>query len=219
MRDLGSAEKGKSQDQRRFDNDAQVQKAIRLVFETFERSGKRSAYGSLLPRTRPPLSPKIARGRRQGGFVVGAPTARAHLVLHTPRYAGAFVYGRTRTRRLLDGRVAVIKAPRSEWQFVTPGMHKGYIDWHEFKAIQRRLTDNARAFGGDRKSRPVREGPALLQGRVLCGFCGEGMSVHYNQEQGQIVPVRSARKLSFAEAAAFASEFPARSSTPPLAPC
>jgi hypothetical protein len=35
----------------------------------------------------------------------------------------------------------------------------------------------------------VREAPALLQGRVLCGLCGERMGVHYSQEHGCIVPV------------------------------
>jgi recombinase-like zinc beta ribbon protein len=32
-------------------------------------------------------------------------------------------------------------------------------------------------------------GPALLQGRVLCGLCGERMGVHHNQEHGRTVPV------------------------------
>jgi hypothetical protein len=45
---------------------------------------------------------------------------------------------------------------------------RGYIDWERFEANQRRLTDNAAAFGGERLSGPAREGPALLQGRVLC---------------------------------------------------
>ena len=75
------------------------------------------------------------------------------------------------------------------WQVVMPGMHPGYIDWQRFEANQRRLTDNARAFGNDRRSGPVREGPALLQGRVLCGLCGERMGVRYAQEHGQTVPV------------------------------
>lgn len=173
-----------------LDPDAQVQKAIRVVFETFERTG--SALRTVrFFREQGLLFPRRLRTGADKGDLLWAPPQHARIlqVLHNPRYAGAFVYGRTRTRRLPDGRVAVIKAPRSEWQFVMPGMHKGYIDWHEFEANQRRLADNARAFGGDRKSGPVREGPALLQGRVLCGFCGERMSVNYNQEQGQTVPV------------------------------
>jgi hypothetical protein len=78
--------------------------------------------------------------------------------------------------------------PRTEWQFVMPGLHRGYIDWDRFEANQRRLADNARAFGGERRSGPAREGPALLQGRVLCGLCGERMGVRYSQEHGRTVP-------------------------------
>jgi hypothetical protein len=109
-------------------------------------------------------------------------------VLHNPRYAGAFVYGRTRIRHRPDGGVSVVKVARADWQFVMPGMHQGYIDWERFEANQRRLTDNAAAFGGERLSGPAREGPALLQGRVLCGLCGERMGVRYSREHGSTVP-------------------------------
>ena len=70
-----------------------------------------------------------------------------------------------------------------DWLFVFPYHHRGYIDWERFKANQARLADNARAYGMQRRSGPVREGAALLQGRVLCGLCGERMGVHYSQEQ------------------------------------
>ncbi len=82
----------------------------------------------------------------------------------------------------------MIRVPRAEWQFVMPGMHRGYIDWDRFETNVRYLADNARAFGGERLSGPPREGPALLQGRVLCGFCGERMGVRYSQENGRTVP-------------------------------
>ena len=77
-----------------------------------------------------------------------------------------------------------------------PGTHQGYIDWDRFEANQHRLADNARAFGGERRSGPAREGPALLQGRVLCGLCGERMSVHYSQEHGRTVPTYVCRETA-----------------------
>ena len=77
-----------------------------------------------------------------------------------------------------------------------PGMHQGYIDWDCFEANQRRLADNARAFGGERRAGPAREGPALLQGRVLCGLCGERMGVHYSQEHGGTVPTYVCRETA-----------------------
>jgi hypothetical protein len=39
---------------------------------------------------------------------------------------------------------------------------------------------SARAFGFERNAGPLREGPALLQGRVVCGLCGNRMHVHYD---------------------------------------
>jgi DNA invertase Pin-like site-specific DNA recombinase len=173
-----------------LDPDVQVQGALRLVFETFERTGSAMRtvrhfhkQGILFPR-------RLRAGLNKGELKWAPPQhARILQVLHNPRYAGAFVYGRTRTRRLPDGGTSVIRMPKSEWQFVMPGMHPGYIDWDRFEANQRRLGDNARAFGGDRRSGPPREGPALLQGRVLCGVCGERMGVRYSREHGQTVPV------------------------------
>src|ERR1700732_778673 len=172
-----------------LDPDMQVQRAIRLVFETFERTGSAvktvrffREQGILFPR-------RLRSGCNKGDLLWASPQhARILQVLHNPRYAGAFVYGRTRIRHRPDGGTSVVKVARADWQFVMPGMHQGYIDWDRFEANQRRLADNARAFGGERRSGPAREGPALLQGRVLCGLCGERMGVHYSQEHGHAVP-------------------------------
>ena len=173
-----------------LDPDAQVQNAIRLVFETFERTG--SAIKTVrFFREQGVLFPRRLRTGSNKGELLWAPPQHARIlqVLHNPRYAGAFVYGRTRTRHLPDGGTTVVKVAKTEWQFVLRDMHQGYIDWEHFEANQQRLADNARAFGGERRSGPPREGPALLQGRVLCGLCGERMGVHYARENGQTVPI------------------------------
>src|SRR5271155_3899437 len=172
-----------------LDPDAQVQSAIRLVFETFERTG--SAIQTLrFFRGQNLLFPRRLRTGLNKGDLLWAPPQHARIlqVLHNPRYAGAFVYGRTRTRHRPDGGISVVKVARADWQFVMPGMHQGYIDWEQFEANQRRLADNARAFAGERLSGPAREGPASLQGRVLCGLCGERMGVRYSREHGSTVP-------------------------------
>lgn len=173
-----------------LDPDVEVQNAIRLVFETFERTG--SAIRTVrFFREQGLLFPRRLRTGSNKGELLWAPPQHARIlqVLHNPRYAGTFVYGRTRIRHLPHGGTAVIKIARGEWQVVMPGMHQGYIDWERFELNQRRLADNARAFGGERRSGPPREGPALLQGRVLCGLCGERMGVHYSRENGQTVPI------------------------------
>lgn len=172
------------------DPDAEVQGALRLVFDTFERTGSAMRTVRFF-REQELLFPRRLRVGINKGELRWAPPQHARIlqVLHNPRYAGAFVYGRTRSRRRPDGGTTVIRMPRADWQFVMPGMHRGYIDWGCFEANQRRLADNARAFGGGRRSGPPREGPALLQGRVLCGLCGERMGVRYSREHGRSVPV------------------------------
>jgi DNA invertase Pin-like site-specific DNA recombinase len=171
-----------------LDPDAEVQAAIRLVFDTFERTGSATRtvrffldQGILFPRR--------LRKEPNKGELLWAPPRHSRIlqVLHNPRYAGAFVYGRTRGRRRPDGCVSQIKVPMEDWQFVMPDLHPGYINWERFKANQERLSDNGRAYGIQRRSGPVREGPGLLQGRVLCGVCGERMGVRYSLEYGQTV--------------------------------
>lgn len=172
-----------------LDPDIEVQAALRLVFTTFERLGSATRTvkffldeGILFPR-------RLRKGPHKGELIWAPPRhARILQVLHNPRYAGAFVYGRTRGRRRPGGGVSQIKVDMAEWRFVIPDMHPGYIDWERFKANQQRLADNAQAFGMQRRAGPVREGSALLQGRVLCGLCGGRMGVHYSQEHGQPVP-------------------------------
>jgi len=40
----------------------------------------------------------------------------------------------------------------------------------------------------DRRKSPPREGPALLQGMILCGVCGRRMTVHYYRRKQRIIP-------------------------------
>jgi DNA invertase Pin-like site-specific DNA recombinase len=171
-----------------LDPDAEVQASIRLVFDTFERTGSATQTVRFFQEQQIPFPRRLLTGPNKGELIWAPPQhARILQVLHNPRYAGAFVYGRTRTRHLPMGGTTVIQMPRADWQFVMPGRHPGYIDWDRFETNQRRLADNARAFGGERRSGPPREGPALLQGRVRCGLCGERMGVHYSQEHGRTV--------------------------------
>jgi len=51
----------------------------------------------------------------------------------------------------------------------------------------RTLRACAQARGSDRRKSPPGQGPALLQGLVLCGICGLRMTVRYHQNQGKPV--------------------------------
>jgi DNA invertase Pin-like site-specific DNA recombinase len=192
-----------------LDPDAEVQAAMGLVFETFERTGSAMQTVKLFHEQGLRFPRRIRKGVSKGELHwVKAGHSRILQVLHNPRYAGAFVYGRVRTRRLPDGKHSTTKVPRSEWQFVIPGIHAGYITWEQFEANQKRLAENALGFGGARKAGPAREGPALLQGRVLCGICGERMGVHYNIAYHQLVPTYVCQEASIRSAAKVCQRVP-----------
>jgi DNA invertase Pin-like site-specific DNA recombinase len=180
-----------------LDPDHEVQAALRLVFETFGRTGSAMQTVKLFHEQELRFPRRIRHGLNKGDLHwVRAAHSRVLQVLHNPRYAGAFVYGRVRTRRLPDGKHSTTRVARSEWQFVIPGVHAGYITWEQFEANQKRLAENALGFGGVRQAGPVREGPALLQGRVICGICGERMGVHYNIAYHQTVPTYVCQEAS-----------------------
>ena len=109
-------------------------------------------------------------------------------VLHNPRYAGAFTYGRRRDQRLPGGKTVITLLPRGEWIAFIPGAHPGYITMDQYEANLATMTANAAAHGPDRAAGPAREGPALLQGIIICGRCGGRMTIRYHTRAGQQAP-------------------------------
>jgi hypothetical protein len=115
--------------------------------------------------------------------------SRVLSILHNPRYAGAFVYGRRRQRKLaMAGGQRYRLVPRAEWKVFLPNAHPGYVTWEEFETNQATLLTNANGYGPDRRRSPAREGVALLQGLVLCGRCGDRMTVRYVVAHGRPAP-------------------------------
>jgi DNA invertase Pin-like site-specific DNA recombinase len=103
-------------------------------------------------------------------------------VLRNPVYAGAYVYGKTRTERYVDEQTRVRhrtrKLPRSEWGAMIREHHEGFIDWKTFEENQKRIARNVRPESDDTGG-AAREGAALLQGLGRCGHCGRGLRVLY----------------------------------------
>ncbi|HYM00889.1 MAG TPA: recombinase family protein, partial [Blastocatellia bacterium] len=173
----------------RLDPDKQVQQSVRFLFESFRRTG--SALGTVKAfREEGLMFPQKMRSGPCKGDVVWTPLRHNQVlrVLHNPRYAGAFVYGRTRTRRRMEGGTAVTRLSPSEWNTFIPEAHVGYISWDEYRDNQRRLLESAQARGKERRKSPPREGPALLQGLVVCGVCGMRMTVRYHFRRGALEP-------------------------------
>jgi len=179
-----------------LDPDAQVQQAVRLVFETFRRAGSAGAVVTQFRHEGLQFPRRLVTGPRAGTLVFG-PLGhhRVLQLLHNPRYAGAYVYGRTRQRKVrLAGQLRNRRLPREEWKVFLPQVHPGYLTWEEYEANQTTLRQNAGGYGWDRRRSPAREGVALLQGLVVCGHCGDRMTVRYEMHRGHPAPVYACQR-------------------------
>jgi excisionase family DNA binding protein len=173
-----------------IDPDEEVQAAIYDLFKAFGQAG--SAYGAVGVFAGRRFPTRVFGGARAGELRWGALTyARAVSILQNPCYAGAYVAGRYRARRVVaaDGTITTkqIKLPRSDWVVVIHDHHPAYISWETYLANERRLQANATHKG----SRPPREGQALCQGIVHCGSCGRGMTTTYGAKGAHYVCSRS----------------------------
>jgi DNA invertase Pin-like site-specific DNA recombinase len=169
--------------------DTQVQGSLRHFFATYQRTGAARATVKALREQKVLMPRRIRSGARSGEIVWGPLTHwRALQILHNPRYAGAFVFGRFRSRKLADGTTKVDSLPTEQWHTLMPGAHDGYISWEQYEANQRQLLEHAQAHGQERRRSPPREGPALLQGLVMCGKCGTRMTVRYHQRSTALQP-------------------------------
>jgi DNA invertase Pin-like site-specific DNA recombinase len=168
-----------------FDPDEHVQQAVRLVFDLFDRSPSALAVVKHFADHQLQCPTRLWGGSRHGQ-VIWRPLSNGRVldILHNPEYAGAYVYGRTKTRlACLPGEEPKVKGRTrrirpEDWPFLIPGHHPGYITWDQFQRNQQRLDDNRTLPDQDRRG-ALREGHALLQGIVRCGRCGRRMSVRY----------------------------------------
>jgi DNA invertase Pin-like site-specific DNA recombinase len=111
-------------------------------------------------------------------------------LLTNPVYAGAYVYGRTKSRTVIENGHKRVKAPKNnnpeQWDILLPDHYEGYISWEEYLANRRKLIQNcggkSRMTGG-----AARKGAALLTGLLRCGQCGQKMSIHYQGKDNSSV--------------------------------
>ena len=172
-----------------LDPDEQVQNSLRLLFATFTRTGSARATMKHFRDANLRFPHRPQSGPRKGGLHWKQMThSKVVRALHNPRYAGAFAYGRTRSRRRPDGDVETRCLARERWTVLILDAHPGYITWERFEQNERQLRENAHNYGKANRG-PAREGPALLQGLALCGVCGRRMSVRYRTRNAGRVAV------------------------------
>jgi len=163
-----------------LDPDEAVRGAIQTIFDRFSEMGSARRVW-LHFRSEGLLFPSRQNARADIHWVAPSYT-KIHEVLTNPVYAGAYIYGRTRFERFVDGngnvRKRIRKRPQSEWPVFIRDHHTGFIDWKTFESNQARISSNTHP----RPHQPggaVREGAALLQGLARCGRCGRKLRVSY----------------------------------------
>ncbi len=170
-----------------LDPDQQVQGSLHTFFKTFERTGSAMATVKFFQQESLLFPRRLRRGVRKGELVWGPlEHSRALQTLHNPRYTGAFVWGRHRVDKV-GSRKTPRELPQDQWQVLIPDAHAGYISWAQYHRNLQHLKENAQAHGLDRKS-PPGDGPALLQGLVVCGVCGQRMTLRYHTREGRLTP-------------------------------
>jgi hypothetical protein len=103
-----------------------------------------------------------------------------------------YVYGRYQYRRKITAEGEIEKHVQAvampEWTVRLSEHHAGYIPFEEFLTNQERLEKNRTNGEATVLSGPAREGLALLQGLLLCGYCGRALTVRY-RGNGGIYPI------------------------------
>ena len=169
-----------------LDPDTQVRETIAYFFETFSRVGSACQTVKVFRREGLLFPSRLHNDTTE---VVFRPltTWTALRTLNNPRYAGVYAYGRRRYRRTAAGQKIDALRQSSDWIACIPNAHPGYITWDQYQENLRILESNGRSYGAARVS-PPREGSALLQGRAVCGVCGQHFRVQYKYKarRGQL---------------------------------
>ena len=169
-----------------LDSDKRIQESIRLFFSTFSRLGSAGAVVREFNRKELEFPRRLFSGPQKGAVLYDPLSmTRAMQMLRNPRYGGAYVYGiRQQQYRASDQKLVVKFVDREKWQVCLWDAHPGYISRAEYEENLERLKANSCKMMASRKGAP-REGPALLQGLAICGWCGRRMTVRYHSRRGR----------------------------------
>lgn len=167
--------------------DLEVQGAVRAVFTKFTQLG--SVRQTLLWYRQERIPVPCTRGP-EGEIAWRLPGySRILSILKNPIYAGAFVYGRRRTKTVVvEGRARKTSGhdlPLAEWGVVLRDRHAAFISWEQFLHNQKVLEANAGMRGAMSNGAP-KTGPALLAGLLRCARCGRKLHVGYSGVDGRV---------------------------------
>ena len=170
------------------DPDRRVQDAIMLVFKQFKMLGSiRQVHQWFIENKVELPTNKAVDGKFQLVWKLPALTFIPSL-LHNPIYAGAYVYGRRPTQKILEGgeikksQHAII-SPEEAKVFIKDN-HEPYISWSSYLRNKKMIENNGTNFQADATILAAREGQGLLTGLLRCARCGHKLHVRYWGKKG-----------------------------------
>ena len=130
--------------------------ALEFLFDTYRQTGAASAVVRRFASEGVSFPRRLQRGLGKGDVLWGPiDNRRVAEVLHNPRYAGAFVYGRRKTSYDMELRSHLLYVPREQWHTLIRDAHAGYITWDEFEGNQvRRRSDRSPSASPSAAARP-----------------------------------------------------------------
>jgi hypothetical protein len=168
-----------------IDPDQQVQSVVRLVFDQFEQLGSVNKLLRHLVRQEIRMGIRPHSGSDRGELQWRRPgrVMLANMLSH-PLYAGAYTWGRRPTDRrrcAASGRAVKGKRLAAEnCPVFIKSCCPAYITWERYQSNLEQLAHNRSRL---ESSGPVREGPALLKGLLVCGRCGYRLQVSYDNNR------------------------------------
>lgn len=141
--------------------DQAVQSRLSLIFSTYlEKKSLAKVREYFLQQTL-----TIPRRDQLGDIHWRRPTVASIVsILKNPTYAGAFVYGRSRSVSDINtGRNRKKQLPIQEWKICIRDKYPAYISWETFEKIDQMLRDNYNEYQHNQRRGSPREGKALLQ--------------------------------------------------------
>jgi DNA invertase Pin-like site-specific DNA recombinase len=172
-----------------LDPDKQIQDLILQLFHCFERAGSACAVVKIFEQKGWLFPQKLVRGINKGDVLWGKIThTRVLQILHNPHYAGIFAFGRRQTQYSHCGKKSPRVMPKEDWHVFIVNAHAAYITAEQYEKNQQQLKNNIQPFASGRDKGPPREGNALLQGILLCGYCGQRMTIRYHMKKGKPSP-------------------------------
>jgi DNA invertase Pin-like site-specific DNA recombinase len=162
--------------------DIQAQEVVRLIFRKFEDLGSANAVLKYLVHNDIRFGKRKVNGLQPEAVEWQAASRSTILqILRHPIYAGAYVYGRSKSTSIStpEGNRKTVqrRVNRNNWEVLIPDKIPAYITWQQWENNQKKLRENSTKF-----SFGVSRGSSILTGRIVCGKCGSRMPVHYRDQ-------------------------------------